>query len=191
MAMADLSRAFIACGAFVSTCVRLAMDCVRFLALTLRPTAVVAAENLYLRKQLAFYQERNVKPRRADDATRVAMVVLGRCFDWRNALVIVTPQTFKRWHQAGFRLFWRYKSRPGRPAIPLESQALIRRMAKENVSWGQERIANELLLKLGLQVSPRTVRKYMPNRPDNGSGRQVPSQRWGYSPNHCCPINIK
>ena len=58
--------------------------------------------------------------------------------------------------------------RPGRPPIPADLQALIRRMALENPTWGQERIANELLLKLGLRVSPRTVRKYMPRRLDRG-----------------------
>jgi hypothetical protein len=62
-------------------------------------------------------------------------------------------------------LFWRLKSRPGRPPIPQQLQALIRRMANENPSWGEERIANELLLKLGIRVSPRTVRKYLPPRP--------------------------
>jgi putative transposase len=57
------------------------------------------------------------------------------------------------------------KSRPGRPPIPLELQALIRRIANENPSWGEERIANELLLKIGIRVSPRTVNKYLPRRP--------------------------
>jgi transposase InsO family protein len=62
-------------------------------------------------------------------------------------------------------LFWRLKSRPGRPPIPKELQSLIRRMARENPAWGEERIANELLLKLSIRVSPRTVAKYMPRRP--------------------------
>jgi putative transposase len=57
------------------------------------------------------------------------------------------------------------KSRPGRPAIPKELRELIRRMARENVLWGEERIANELLLTLGIRISPRTVRKYLPKRP--------------------------
>jgi putative transposase len=93
-------------------------------------------------------------------------------------LVIVQPQTFIRWHRQGFRVFWRWKSRPGRPPIPADLRALIRRMARENPTWGQERIANELWLKLGLRVSPRTVRKYMPTRVERGPGRRVPSQRW-------------
>ena len=93
-------------------------------------------------------------------------------------LAIVQPATFTRWHRQGFRLFWRRKSRCGRPPIPADLQALIRRMARENPTWGQERIANELLLKLGLRVSPRTVRKYMSKRLDQGPGTRVRSQRW-------------
>src|SRR5207244_11568392 len=138
----------------------------------------LAAENLFLRKQLALYQERHVTPRRTTNATRLALVWLGRWFDWRQALTIVQPTTFIRWHRQGFCLFWRWKSRPGRPSIPVDLQALIRRMARENPTWGQERIANELLLKLGLRVSPRTVRKYMPKRVDHGRGQRMSSQRW-------------
>ena len=139
-------------------------DVVRFLRLCLRPSAALAAENLFLRKQLALYQERHITPRRATNATRLVLVWLGQWFDWRQALAVVQPATFTRWHREGFRLFWRWKSHPGRPRIPATLQALIRQMARDNLTWGEERIANELLLKLGLRVSPRTVRKYMPNR---------------------------
>jgi putative transposase len=153
-------------------------DTVRFLLLSLRPPATLVAENLFLRKQLALYQERQVTPRRATDATRLALAWLGRWFDWRQALAIVQPETFTRWHQQGFRLFWRWKSRPGRPPIPTALQALIRRMAQENPSWGEERLANELLLKLGLRVSPRTIRKYLPKRLNLGRGKRATTQRW-------------
>jgi transposase InsO family protein len=153
-------------------------DAGRFLLLCLRPSPALAAENLCLRKQLALYQERHTKPRRATNATRLALVWLGRWFDWRQVLAIVQPETFLRWHRKGFRMFWRWKSRPGRPRIPAELQALIRQMAHDNPTWGQERIANELLLKLGLQVSPRTVRKYMPTRLGRSPGTRIPSQRW-------------
>jgi putative transposase len=156
----------------------LGVDAVRFLRLCLRLRPTLAAENLFLRKQLALYQERHVKPQRATNAMCLALVWLGHWCDWRTALAIVTPQTFTRWHRQGFRLFWRWKSRRGRPRIPAELQALIRRMARENPTWGQERIANELLLKLGLRVSPRTVRKYMPKRLDRAPGQRVQSQRW-------------
>ena len=143
-----------------------------------RPNQKLAAENLFLRKQLALYQEREIKPRRADDATRVAIVWLSRAFNWREALVVVRPATLIRWHREGFRLCWKLKSRPGRPALPQAVQKLIRKMASENPTWGEERIANELLIKLGLQVSPRTVRKYMPEYPGYEPGKRVTDQRW-------------
>lgn len=153
-------------------------DGMRFLLLCLRPSPALAAENLFLRKQLALYQERQMKPRRATHATRLGFIWLARWFDWRQALALVQPATFIRWHRQGFRLFWRWKSRPGRPRLPAELQALIRQMAHEDPSGGQERIANELLLKLGLRVSPRTVRKYLPTRLNHGPGQRATSQRW-------------
>jgi transposase InsO family protein len=143
----------------------------------LRSRTSLAAENLFLRKQLAFYQERKVKPRRADNPTRLTLVLLSRWFNWRDALTVVRPRTFIAWHRKGFRLFWRWKSAAGRRPIPVELQRLIRRMARENPSWGEERIANELLLKLGLRVSPRTIRKYLPKSPP-ANGRPRGDQRW-------------
>jgi transposase InsO family protein len=160
------------------TLLTLLLDVVRFLRLCLRPAPVLAAENLFLRKQLACYQERHVTPRRVTNAGRFILVWLARWFDWRQALVIVQPQTFTRWQRQGFRLFWGWKSRPGRPPIPADLQVLIRRMGRENPSWGEERIANELLLKLGLRVSPRTIRKYLPTRLNPGRGKRVTTQRW-------------
>jgi putative transposase len=163
---------------FAGLLLTLMCDAGRFLLLCLRPSPALVAENLFLRKQLALYQERHTTPRRATNATRLALVWLGRWFDWRQVLAIVQPATFLRWHRQGFQLFWHWQSRPGRPRIPAELQALIGQMARENPTWGQERIANELLLKLGLRVSPRTVRKYLPKRLDRGPGNRVPSQRW-------------
>ncbi len=98
--------------------------------------------------------------------TQGALVALSRLCEWRAALVVVQPATLIRWHRMGFRLLWRWKSRPGRPSIPAGLRALTRQMALDNRLWGEERIANELLLKLGIRISPRTVRKYMPRRPD-------------------------
>src|SRR5882672_6097350 len=144
---------------------RLIGDALRWLVLLFRSTEAVRAENLFLRRQLALFIERGVRPRRVDVATRVSLVVLTKLFEWRGALVVVQPATLLRWHRAGWRLFWRLKSRPGRPPIPAELRALIRRMAKENPLWGEERIANELLLKFGIRISPRTVSKYLPKRP--------------------------
>jgi putative transposase len=153
-------------------------DGLRFLCLCLRPSPALAAENLFLRKQLALYQERHVKPRRATPTTWMALIWLAHWFDWRQALAVVQPATLIRWHRGGFRLFWRWKSRSGRPPIPVALQALIRRMAQENPTWGQERIANERLLKLGLRVSPRTVLIHLPRSRDGGPTPGVSSQRW-------------
>jgi putative transposase len=153
-------------------------DAGRFLLLCLRPSSALAAENLFLRKQLALYQERQVKPRRATRAIRVTPSWLARWFDWQQALAVVTPQTLIRWHRQGFRVFWRLKSRPGRPLIPLDLQALIRQMVGDNPTWGQQRIAKELLLKLGLRVSPRAVRKYMLRRLNPGLGKRIQTHSW-------------
>ena len=114
------------------TLLTLLMDAWRFLHLCLRPSPALAAENLFLRKQLALCQERQVKPRRPTQATRIALAWLARWFDWRHALVIVQPATLIRWHRQGFWVFWRWTSRVGRPPIPADLQALIRRMARDN-----------------------------------------------------------
>jgi putative transposase len=162
----------------VYTLLAFLVDGMRYLGLCPCSPAALAAENLFLRKQLALYQERGVKPKRVTPAIRLALVWLARWFDWRRALIIVQPQTLSRWHRQGFRLFWRWKSTPGRLPIPPDLQALIRRMACENLTWGEERIANELMLKLGLRVSPRTVRKYLPKPLDRDRGKRASSQRW-------------
>jgi transposase InsO family protein len=155
--------------------IELVAEALRWLRLVLRSSESIQAENLFLRRQLALYIERGATPRRIDPATRIALTLLSRLFDWRDALTIVRPETLVRWHRAGWKLFWRLKSRPGRPPIPRELQALIRRIADENPSWGEERIANELLLKIGIRVSPRTVNKYLPRRP---RGRPRSDLRW-------------
>src|SRR5262245_12392870 len=79
-----------------------------------------------------------------------------------NTLVIVKPETVIRWHRAGFRLFWRWKSRSrvGRPKVPLEIRQLIRDMSLANPLWGAPRIHGELL-KLGINVARSTVSVYM------------------------------
>ncbi len=155
----------------------LMQDAIRFILLGTRSKAALKAENLFLRKQIALYLEREVKPRWATDATRLTLVLLSRLFAWQDALVNVKPETFLGWHRKGFWLLWRRKSRPrGRPRVPGRLQELIFKMAHENPTWGEERIAAELLLKLGIRVSPRTVRRYM--HLDGGPGKRVSSQRW-------------
>jgi putative transposase len=161
--------------AFAQIVLRLLADAVGLAVLSVRPRRSLEAENLVLRRQLALFKERGMKPRRIDAATRASLALLSRWCDWRSCLIVVRPETVIRWHRAGWRLFWRYRSRPGRPSIPLELRQLIRRMATDNPQWGEERIANELLVKLGIRVSPRTVRKYMPKRPP---GQPRGDQRW-------------
>jgi transposase InsO family protein len=159
----------------VMTLVQLAADLVRWCGLACRSTQSIQSENLFLRRQLALYVERGVKPRRMDRVTRIALAFLSRFFDWREALIVVRPETMIRWHRAGWRLFWRFKSRPGRPPIPRQLQALIRQLAQENPAWGEQRIANEFLVKLGIRLSPRTVSKYLSRR---APGRPRGDLRW-------------
>jgi transposase InsO family protein len=151
-------------------------DCVCFCAGLVRSRSSLAAENLFLRKQLALFQEREKRAKPTTAADRFVLSELARVFDWRSALVIVKPATLIGWHRAAFRRFWRWKSRPvGRPQVSAEVRRLIRRMAAENPTWGEERIADELLLKLQIRLSPRTVGKYAkhPSRPHGSK-----AQRW-------------
>ncbi len=150
----------------------LALQLVRFVA----DRQALVAENLFLRQQLKLYLDRQKRPRRATNGQRLSFVLLSKLFNWRDALVVVKPETLIKWHSHAFRLLWRWKSRRGRPPIPAELRRLVRGMAKDNPLWGQERIAAELLLKLGIRVSPRTVRKYMPKPPPNRNQRQ--GQSW-------------
>ena len=151
------------------------VDLFAFVRLTLRTPPAVAAENLFLHKQLALYVERKARPHRATDAVRFT-TQLSRFFRWRDALIVVEPDTLIRWHRKGFRLFWKWKSKPtGRPRVPVEVRRLIAEIAQNNPTWGEERIADELLLKIGIQNSPRTIRRYIPTEPKKP---RVASQRW-------------
>jgi putative transposase len=145
-------KAFRHCAATIS---RVLFDLVGLLRLATKSRSALMAENLFLRKQLAMFQERKIRPSRAQDSARWLMACLSRLFDWRNALVVVKPDALIRWHRRGFRLFWRWKSkRVGRPSVPKNLQELIRKMAGQNPTWGEKHIANELKLKLGIRVSP-------------------------------------
>jgi transposase InsO family protein len=131
----------------------------------LTPRAYIAllAEVLFLRRQLAMVVERGLRPRRARRFDRLLLVMLSRFFDWRSSLVVIRPATLVRWQRDLVRRVWRWKSRPtGRPRVPAGLRTLIRRMAAENPSWGCRRIADELRVKLGIAISSRTVRKYLP-----------------------------
>jgi hypothetical protein len=139
-----------------------------------RSRAALEAEVLVLKQQIIVL--RRGKPNRMPFLA-VDRVVLG----WvchlfpkaRGALAIVRSDTVVRWHRAGFRLFWRWKSRRrlGRPAVPPEIRQLIREMSVANPLWGAPRIHGELLM-LGIDVGQTSVAKYMVRR------RTPPSRGW-------------
>ena len=156
----------------------LLQDGLQFMNVIARSRTAVAAEVLFLRKQLAYYQDHNIRPRRLTDAAQLSLMLWSRLFDWKEALTIVTPATFIRWHRKSFKLYWHCKSRGGRPPLPRDIRQLIARMVKENVTWGEERIADELSLKLGICVSPRTVRKYWPKELHEAGRNRASSQHW-------------
>ena len=102
----------------------------------LRNPENLAAENLLLRRQIAILLERGGKPGRPTAGARLAMAWLShRCRS--DAVVLFKPATLLRWHREGFRLLWRWKSRPGRPPTPKEMRDLIRQMASENPLWAR------------------------------------------------------
>ena len=131
-------------------------------------------ENFALRHQLNVLK-RSVKRPRLTPADRYLWVVLARVWkNWRSALAIVRPETVIAWHRKGFRLFWTWKVRrgkPGRPAVPREVRDLIRRMSRENPFWGAPHIHGELL-KLGITIGETSVAKYLVRC------RKPPSQTW-------------
>jgi putative transposase len=97
---------------------RLLTDLFALTAFAFRRRRATAAEILVQQRQIALYKERGIKPRRIDAVTRISLALPSRFFNWRDALVVVRPETMIRWHRAGWKLFWRLKSRPGRPPIP-------------------------------------------------------------------------
>jgi transposase InsO family protein len=145
-----------------------------FIADLFKSRSRLEAENLLLRHQLNLaLRQASSRPRLrgSDRALLVWMVRL-----WPSLLdvvQVVQPETILRWHRAGFRRFWRWKSRNrvGRPKIDRELCELIRRISMENPLWGASRIHGELL-KLGFKVAQSTVSKY------RARGRRPPSQSW-------------
>ncbi len=135
--------------------------------------SAIAAENLALRHQLGILQ-RSVKRPRLRQLDRILWVWLSLFLEnLRSCLIVVKPDTVVRWHRDGFRLYWRWKSRgkPGRPKIDAEIRRLIRRMSRENTTWGSPRIQSELAL-LGHTLDQSTVAKYMCRH------HKPPSQTW-------------
>ena len=140
----------------------------------LRTHTDLALENLALRQQLALFRHRSKRPRFGPFDRAFWVWLSRRWAGWREALHVVRPETVIRWHRQGFRAFWTWKSRgarTGRPSIGSAIAHLVRTMALANPLWGAPRIHGELL-KLGFDVSQRTVARRMPRRP------KPPSQTW-------------
>jgi hypothetical protein len=131
-------------------------------------------ENAVLRNQVNVLRRRSKRPK-LHFVDRLKLLLGARWLpSWRRAIVLVQPETVLRWHRAGFRRFWRRRSRPRKMSpLPPETISLIRDMAARGRLWGAERIRGELL-KLGVRVSKRTIQKYMRGvRGKSGGG-----QRW-------------
>jgi hypothetical protein len=125
----------------------------------------LALENLALRQQLATYARTQKRPR-LKPQERTFWVALSRVWsEWRSPLAFVKPATVIDWHRRGFRRYWRWRSRkPGRPRIPDEHIALLRRLSADQPGWGEDRIAEGLAIKLGVKHSTSTIRRYMVRR---------------------------
>jgi len=127
-------------------------------------------ENALLRQQLIIARRHMKRPKLRPHERGFMVLLAALTRTWRDALLLVKPDTILCWHRSGYRLFWRCKSRGQirRRRLSIDTIALIRRMAPQNVTWGSERIRGELL-KLGIQVSKRTIQKYIravrPSRP--------------------------
>ena len=145
-----------------------------FVADLFKPRRQLEVENLFLRHQLNIALRRAPCRLRLRGSDRALLVWMSRL--WPSLLRsarVVQPDTILRWHRAGFRAYWRWKSgtRPGRPPVSRELRELIHRMSKENPLWGAPRIHGELL-KLGFEIAESTVSKYMIRH------RGPPSQTW-------------
>ena len=135
----------------------------RVLRSGLQSRSQLMLENMALRHQLTVLR-RSVPRPRLRHSDRLLWMLLHRCWSgWERALLVIQPRTVIGWHRLGFRLFWRWKSRPrgGRPILNRELIMLIRRMWSSNPTWGSKRIQAELA-KLGIAISDSTLRKYRP-----------------------------
>ena len=139
-----------------------------------KPRLSLMTENLALRQQLGVLRRNTSRPG-LSNRDRFFWVVLSHLWrDWRSLVIIVKPETVIKWQRQGFKCYWHWKSRAGRvgrPRITLEIRELIRRMSRENPTWGVPRIQAELCL-LGYKVAESTVAKYRVRI------RKPPSQTW-------------
>jgi hypothetical protein len=116
-----------------------------------------------LRQQLEIMRRSGVKPRFRRSDRRFWIWLVRNWPNWRHGVVILKPETIIRWHRDGYRRFWRFRSggKPGRPRIPRRHIAFIKQISRENPAWGEDRIALEMKLKLGIEHSTSTIRRYM------------------------------
>lgn len=137
--------------------------------------AYLTAENLALRQQLIVLNRNQRRPN-FKERDRLFWVVLSRIWSgWRDVVYIVQPDTVVRWHKRAFKFYWRRKSergKRGRPSLDPEIRAIVLKMARANPLWGAPTIHGELL-KLGIDISERTVSKLIRRRT-----RKPPSQTW-------------
>ena len=151
------------------------LSCLAALRAFFQTRADIALEILALRQQLAVLKRKRPRPQ-LDRLDRIFWIALRRCWSrWTEVLLIVKLETVVGWHRAGFRLYWRWRSRPGRgrPKIAEEVRVLIRRLADENPDWGAPKIHGELQ-KLGFVVSESSAARYL-----RRIRRQVdPGKRW-------------
>jgi hypothetical protein len=152
-------------------------DAVWFLQLCRHSTAALAAENLFLRKQLARYQGRHVIPRCPTNATRFTLVWLSQWFDWRPALAVVQPETFQRWRRQRCKQFWRCTSGLDAPDSGRAARAHPADGTRQP-HVGSAAHRQRTAAQAGLRVSPRTVHKYIPGHLHPGPGQRTTSQRW-------------
>jgi len=123
--------------------------------------ADLAMEVLALRQQLAVFKRKSPRPH-LDPFDRLFWSVLRDQFaGWMDALVIVKPETVVKWRKRKFQEFWTRKSKPGRPGIPRQHIAFIRRISSDHPEYGEDHIAIELEIKFGIKHSEATIRKYM------------------------------
>lgn len=127
-----------------------------------RSKAELVLENALLRHQLAILQRQSKPPHLTSSDRFWFLFLASRLKHWKDALVLLKPETLLRWHREGFRLFWKYKSRPKstQPKIALETIMLIQQVGQQNPLWGAERIRGELL-KLGIKVAKLTIQRYL------------------------------
>ena len=127
-----------------------------------RSKSQLIAENLLLRQQLIVLKRSVKRPRLTSSDRALFILLASQVQTWKEALLIIKPETILRWHRQGFQLFWKRKSRARScaPKIPATTITLIKEMAVDNRLWGAERIRGELL-KIGIKVAKRTVQRYM------------------------------